>query len=259
MKAIELYKSGCSILEISKKLNTTPHRIRKNLVDNNIEIRSLSDTMKTFYKKNPDKHPWKRNTKFLSKPCENFKNILIDNNISFIEEYSDFIEHSYSIDVALPEYKIGYEINGNQHYNKDGTLKEYYSKREEYITKQGWKLYQLHYSLCYKEELVLDIIKKSIINETIFEFDYDKYLFNKLNKTIKVKPKTKKCSCGELIVNKSKNCLKCYDIKQRIVKRPTYEILKLEIKKYGFVKTGKKYSVSDNSIRKWIKYYEKNL
>ena len=32
--------------------------------------------------------------------------------------------------------------------------------------------------------------------------------------------------------------------------------LKNEIEILGYVKTGKKYGVSDNSIRKWIKFYE---
>jgi transposase-like protein len=34
-------------------------------------------------------------------------------------------------------------------------------------------------------------------------------------------------------------------------------VLVEDVKNYGYTKTGKKYGVSDNSIRKWIKYYEK--
>lgn len=46
-------------------------------------------------------------------------------------------------------------------------------------------------------------------------------------------------------------------IKQRKVDRPPYEKLKREVEKHGFLATGKKYGVSDNAIRKWIKFYEK--
>jgi predicted RNA-binding Zn-ribbon protein involved in translation (DUF1610 family) len=47
-------------------------------------------------------------------------------------------------------------------------------------------------------------------------------------------------------------------INQRKVKeRPSYEQLQREIKKLGYVGTGKKYDVSDNAIRRWIKLYEK--
>jgi hypothetical protein len=46
-------------------------------------------------------------------------------------------------------------------------------------------------------------------------------------------------------------------ISQRKVKRPEYEILKQEINDFGYTGTGKKYGVSDNAIRKWVKIYEK--
>jgi hypothetical protein len=49
-----------------------------------------------------------------------------------------------------------------------------------------------------------------------------------------------------------------YDISQRKVIRPSYQELMLNIKDLGYVGTGKKYNVSDNAIRKWKKYYEKN-
>jgi len=79
------------------------------------------------------------------------------------------------------------------------------------------------------------------------------------------------CVCGESKKKTSKNCIKCYyqnrkkvekekPIKnRRKVDRPNHEILQSEIEKYGYTKTGRKYGVSDNSIRKWIKTYEKQL
>lgn len=44
---------------------------------------------------------------------------------------------------------------------------------------------------------------------------------------------------------------------QRQVKRPPYEQLKKEIDETSYSAVGRKYGVSDNAIRKWIKYYEK--
>ncbi len=46
-------------------------------------------------------------------------------------------------------------------------------------------------------------------------------------------------------------------IKKRKKERPEYEILKSEIALIGYSATGRKYGVSDNTIRKWIKIYEK--
>ena len=43
----------------------------------------------------------------------------------------------------------------------------------------------------------------------------------------------------------------------RKIERPPYEQLMKEIDELGYKGTGRKYNVSDNSIRKWRKYYEK--
>ena len=54
------------------------------------------------------------------------------------------------------------------------------------------------------------------------------------------------------------NNIKEYEYKPRInsrkVERPDVEILKQQIEEFGFVGTGKIYGVSDNSIRKWLKW-----
>lgn len=46
--------------------------------------------------------------------------------------------------------------------------------------------------------------------------------------------------------------------KRRKVDRPEYAALIKEISEVGFVSVGKKYGVSDNAIRKWVKFYEKH-
>lgn len=50
--------------------------------------------------------------------------------------------------------------------------------------------------------------------------------------------------------------LKFYE-NSRKTQRPDYNTLKTEIDNLGYVKTGKKYGVSDNAIRKWLRFYEK--
>lgn len=62
-----------------------------------------------------------------------------------------------------------------------------------------------------------------------------------------------KCECGEIIFRQSKICKKCWGLKQRKVERPSLEILLEEIANIGYCGTGRKYGVSDNTIRKWIK------
>lgn len=46
---------------------------------------------------------------------------------------------------------------------------------------------------------------------------------------------------------------------RRKVERPEYEVLLKDIRELGYLATGRKYGVSDNAIRKWIKFYEKTI
>src|SRR6266403_68314 len=66
-----------------------------------------------------------------------------------------------------------------------------------------------------------------------------------------------KCECGNNIRNCSILCSKCIKIKRRKVERPPLEQLLKEVSDIGYSATGRKYEVSDNSIRKWIKQYQK--
>ena len=83
---------------------------------------------------------------------------------------------------------------------------------------------------------------------------------NHSNKKVKT-PKRKQqkeikinfCQCGSPIKRKSRYCTKCYKLKQRTTKRPEINVLMNDIKLLGYSATGRKYGVSDNAIRKWIK------
>jgi transposase-like protein len=41
------------------------------------------------------------------------------------------------------------------------------------------------------------------------------------------------------------------------VERPTYEQLVAEVAELGWSAVGRKYGVSDNAVRKWVKGYER--
>jgi len=60
-------------------------------------------------------------------------------------------------------------------------------------------------------------------------------------------------SCGEKCSNKNKICRKCYEKENRIKDRPNIQKLREEVMDIGYSATGRKYGVSDNTIRKWIK------
>ncbi len=67
------------------------------------------------------------------------------------------------------------------------------------------------------------------------------------------------CECGEQISQKNEllRCIKCFNLGQRRVERPPLEQLLEEVGCLGYSATGRKYGVSDNAIRKWIRLYKK--
>ncbi len=68
-------------------------------------------------------------------------------------------------------------------------------------------------------------------------------------------------NCENCLNPKTKNsckiCSECSSISQRKSPRPSLDVLLSEVQDLGYCATGRKYGVSDNSIRKWIKSYEK--
>jgi hypothetical protein len=75
---------------------------------------------------------------------------------------------------------------------------------------------------------------------------------------------SQKCiDCDKEILPLSTRCADCHNIyKEKYlvkVSRPSYEQLVEDIKNLSMVAVGKKYGVSDNSVRKWMKKYGKNI
>lgn len=214
----------------------------------------LSNKMKSYLKSHPEKHVWKRKNKFKSTPCEYLKKFLCEKGILFAEEYTDEIwEHSYSIDIAFISEKIGIEVNGNQHYDKNGKLTDYYLRREEYLKQHGWKIIEIPYFMVWNESFlkkIFDVIKNQLSNCC---FDYAEIIKNKLRKD-KEKYICAKCG-GNKKTKESVFCMKCASIengkKTRKVERPDKITLEKEVKENSFLALSRKYGVSDNAIRKW--------
>lgn len=146
--------------------------------------KAISEKRKAWLAANPDKHPWRRKNKFMSPPCEKVKSFLREKGVKFVEEFQPLLNigRNFSIDIAFPDKKIGIEVNGNQHYNRDGTLKPYYQNRSEILKEHGWKLYELHYSLAYNPSLVESILIEINSGKKVVDFDFEKYAQEKMKK-----------------------------------------------------------------------------
>lgn len=165
-KICEKYKIHLTEIYAAKKekkfetrTKTEASQKRKSFKSHTQETKSkLSEIRKDYLEKNPDKHPWRTNSKFKSVPCEQLKKVLRENGIDFIEEFQPKQGKNYSVDIMIG--KIGLEVNGNQHYNKDGSLRPYYQKREDFLTSIGYSMINIHYSKVYNNQYVNELIDK---------------------------------------------------------------------------------------------------
>lgn len=75
------------------------------------------------------------------------------------------------------------------------------------------------------------------------------------NQILKTKKIYKCHSCGIELKSKCKTglCLSCHSKMQRKVERPSKEQLLKEVNESSYLAVGRKYGVSDNTIRKWLK------
>lgn len=122
--------------------------------------KKLSTFRKSWLKENVENHPWKKSTKFISKPCEDLKNKLRNQGLIFEEEWTPLTDRYFAIDIAFPNQKIGIEVNGEQHYNRDGSLRSYYQKRHDLIEEEGWTLFELHYTKIYDDSQIGPIVQR---------------------------------------------------------------------------------------------------
>jgi C2H2-type zinc finger len=148
------------------KLNPNKEDTRKKISTSNKGKRHTEESKKKlslsrikYLSENPEKHPWKRHTKFKSEPCEKFKEILRDIGLIFEEEFNPIPDRFFAVDVAFPDQKLCFEINGEQHYNRDGSLRKYYRDRHDIIENSGWTIIEIHYSKAYDVEYVKELTK----------------------------------------------------------------------------------------------------
>ena len=203
----------------------------------------ISKGRKKYLLENKELHPWKRKDKFKSEPCERVKQFLKDSGISFVEEWTPLEDRNFSIDIAFPDTKFGIEINGNQHYNKDGSLAPYYQQRHDLIEKAGWTLLELHYSIAFNLEKLKNILD---IKEQPDYSEYFKILEEKRTQRNLAKPLVEKRG-GKVSRN---NDIKWEPFKQIIANSD------IDFSKFGWVnKVAELLSISPQKVNKWMKRY----
>lgn len=193
------------------------------LLDNYNQLMNLENNFKQYIKNN------KMNIK-LDSYNEIFETSNIKNELEFIKKYIKEQNNKKEIDYTSSQSILSMEILRLQNDNlaKQIELEQLKLKNKELDVK-------------------LEQLKSKKQNITI-----NADTIQQINKCI---------DCSVDISGKHKRCNKCEGKRRfnmNLSNRPTYEqLLKDKEELKYFTKIGKKYNVSDNSVRKWFKMYEK--
>ncbi len=237
------------------KVNEKLRGININLTCGNLEcIKELQRKARLkFMKDNPEKTAWRLTNmsypeKIFIKKCKELK---LEEKHLIIREKSEF---PYFIDFAFENEMVAVEIDGAQHNLKERKKSD--EEKDKLLISLGWRVIrfaakdiQVDIDLCF--EKLFKFINSDIIYEKIGIITYKEYK-QKIKKEKNIKQQKERIENLGLTKNELNRALK-----QRNVNRPSYDILIQEIKEFGYSAVGRKYGVSDNSIRKWIKTYEK--
>ena len=194
-------------------------------------------------KAHPEKTAWRQKNK--SYPEAMFEKFLYENGYAdkylIQREYSFF---PYFIDFAFVDLKIAIEIDGSQHLEEKRQKKD--KEKDELLQNNGWKVIRIAENIVKTN---WDIIK-AILDDYI-SLDIET---NFIQVGVIEAPKQKYIKVERNEQGRSIEMEKSF-IKQRTIERPKPEELIKMLQESSFKAVGKKYSVSDNTIRKWCIYY----
>jgi very-short-patch-repair endonuclease len=261
-----MYNSGLSIKKISDELKLSKCRVISFLDGN---TRSISESTKIahklypdkfkhteetknkirvkrleYMKENPEKTAWRlHNFSYLEKIMfDKFLEIGFDKKYLIIRERSFF---PYFIDFAFENEKLALEIDGSQHLLPDRKSSD--DKKDKLLIENGWKVIRVtDFEIKNNIDNIIEILE-------LYLNDKFKGQMKKVGIVKEVKKYIKKKRNEFGFTEKQIESI----LKQRRVERPLLEVLIKEVDELGFVGVGRKYGVTGNSIKKWIKTYNK--
>lgn len=287
------YDDGHTIVETSTYFGISQRKLYKASKEGKLKTRSISNSLKISKKtsrkhteetrlkisqirkkyllENPDKVPYLLNhSRNESYPEKYFTEIFEKSGLEFVKNFRIGL---YELDFSVPDKKIDIEIDGEQHYC-DQNIIDSDNRRNDFLKSEGWDIIRIRWSeykkMNYDESS--NYISSLLLYINRISENKPKFVFEKKEKRKKEKSTKltnlkkdnyslgKKCiSCESIITNhtKTNNCSQCYRKQSRKVLRPSLEQLNDDIEKLGYTATGRKYGVSDNSIRKWLKQISK--
>ena len=202
--------------------------------------KKISERRKAYLALHPEKVPYRLNhSSKRSMPELIFEKALVD--YGFIKGIDFQPEHPmglYQYDFAFFKQRIDIEIDGGTHTSDK--VVEIDKHRDQWSLERGWHVLRLTASEVLKDVNACLNKLLEMLSLPLLEVKVDE-------------SKKRHCKCGSEISYGAKNCKTCDSSSRRKVDRPTKEVLLAQVEELGYVATGKKYGVSDNAIRKWLK------
>lgn len=198
-----------------------------------------------YMKEHPEDTAWRlRNEPSYPEKC--FIKFLItegyDKRFLIEREKSIF---PFFIDFAFTDIKLAVEIDGSQHIlNNERRQKDII--KNQTLLDNGWKVLRISEDVVKNDWKLLSRKIEDAINDNNITFD-----------TVGIIKQPKQYKKVERDNNgRSKRQNEASFRQRKVVDRPTKEQLLQEIIESSFTEVGKKYDVSDNTIRKWCKFYK---
>lgn len=122
--------------------------------------KKMSEARKKWLEKNKHKYNWRYKEE--TYPEKIFREWCETLDVKIIAEFTpDNFDRYYRIDFAVIDKMIAIEINGEQHYDRQGNLREYYSERHQYLESKGWVVFDILARDIIKN---FDDVKEQVIN-----------------------------------------------------------------------------------------------
>lgn len=239
---------------------TCKNKLRKYIIDNSPNSSKNSEIVKSkirearvnyLKKTRGNDSAWDRRSRGLMSRGEEKLHTIFEKN-GIYEKYdvvNEYCESPYFIDFAFINERVAVEFDGKCHFSYGNKRIQHDIKKDEFLNTKGWRIYRVPFF----EIDTFDL--KNLIN-----FIGDTIISNNFNTLIKYNNYLERCGtyclCGKVKYHKSTLCQLCNSFKTRRVIRPSFEELINDVENLGYLGTGRKYGVSDNSIRKWIKFYK---
>jgi very-short-patch-repair endonuclease len=206
--------------------------------------KKLREKRLEYMRNNPEKTSWRQ--KNMSYPEKIFLDEVLKlgwgKKYTIIREFSVF---PFFIDFAFVNEMVAVEIDGSQHLLEERKIRD--NQKDELLIKKGWTIVRIAESDVKKNKTDLfenlEKILLSLFREKKYEFGLLEHPKTYEKKPILVNGLTE----GELGRMKG----------GRKTERPPLDELIRLVNEIGYVGTGKKFGVSDNAIRKWIRFYTK--